>query len=119
MAAQTVGQLIGLHPTNYVLDRENKTPSNKAWTKEYPPISNFNVWTRDVSGTVTADFDTAFLPLHDDDDMRGAETAVQPNGRGWRFNSEEDGVNWFPHRCFQCCFGRFQEIPTALADLPR
>jgi len=87
----TVRDLITQTPQNPVWNEGNTTQSNKAWAQTYRPIRNLLVHSSEGQDLlVYADFDNAFLPMGDDDDLRLRAAAREPNGRVWRFESEAD-----------------------------
>lgn len=92
----TVADLLGQRPTNQVQNAGYVTQSDKAWARNYCPIQNILVHTRvGEDGLTHANFENAFLPWYDDDDLRLRAHAVPPNQRTWRFESEADCELWF------------------------
>ncbi|CAH0046087.1 unnamed protein product [Clonostachys solani] len=96
MSASTAEALILQHPTNSVNNPLYVTGSDKAWARDYEPIKRVITHTFVGSDGITyANFEDAFLGLHDDDALRFRQPAVPPNNRHWRLESEADCENWF------------------------
>jgi hypothetical protein len=70
--------------------------TDKAWARSYRPIQNLMVHTFvDNNGYSNTLFDRGFHPWYEDDDLRLGSTAVAPNRRTWRLESEADCELWF------------------------
>ncbi len=93
--ATPVRDLLAQQSSNSVHDTDYYTASNKGWTKNYEPIRNLTVhtqvireWrdegarhTKEPRRTVVADFNHAFLPEYDNNEIRLSEPAYPPNYR--------------------------------------
>ncbi|KAL2163218.1 hypothetical protein VTH06DRAFT_5274 [Thermothelomyces fergusii] len=94
---RTARELILQNPENVIQNLNYTSYSNKDWAQHYPDATNFLVHTWTSSdGLVHADFDSAFLPLDDDDERRIGEPAHPPNQRFWQLEVEAD-VEHFWH----------------------
>jgi len=74
-----------------------KSYTGKPWAREYAPLQKMSVHTSfDHTGLCHATFDTAFIPLYDnEEEKRGNEPAYPPNTRFWRLESESDIEHWW------------------------
>lgn len=115
MATFTVQDLLHDHSTNPVKTTGMATQSRKAWTQSFPPISNLRVHTVvQPDGSVIGDFDSAFIPLDTDENLRQNEEAHLPNARHYRLYSEEDGVTWFNAEISSVVLAAFQNFPAVV-----
>ncbi|KAI8715920.1 hypothetical protein NCS52_01101000 [Fusarium sp. LHS14.1] len=96
MATGTAEALILGNPTHPVHNTLYVTGSDKPWARTYKPITNTTSHTFVGGDGITyANFNSAFLPLLEDDALRMSQPAVPPNSRRWRFDVEADIENWF------------------------
>lgn len=96
MATHTAQDLILEHPSNPVHNPLYVTDSDKRWARNYKPIVNATCRTMVANNGITyANFDDAFLPLYEDDNLKLSQPAERPNSRKWRFETEADCENWF------------------------
>ncbi|KAI8683105.1 hypothetical protein NCS56_00434400 [Fusarium sp. Ph1] len=80
----SVQSLIFQYPTNSIDNLDITSYTSKTWAKSYAPLRRYRLhMTMDMgSGEVTGvDFDTAFLPLMDDEEKRTSEVGQLPNAR--------------------------------------
>ncbi|KAF5692054.1 hypothetical protein FDENT_3074 [Fusarium denticulatum] len=96
MSTNTAQQLILQHSTNPVNNPGYETKTDKVWARAYKPIKKVTSHTMTgADGMTYANFEGAFLPLQADDELRFRQTAVPPNNRHWRLETEADCENWF------------------------
>lgn len=108
----TVRQLINMHSTNTVKETMMVSESRKGWVNEYPPITRIRLHSyTQPDGSVIADFDSVFLPLDTDDEVRLDAQAFPPNRRHYRLYSEEDGTAWFNNEVSNIVMTAFQDFP--------
>ncbi|KYK56285.1 hypothetical protein DCS_08255 [Drechmeria coniospora] len=113
--ASTVGALLAQDPTNSVQNTGYTSSTNKAWTEGYHPIKNMTVHTKACGDGLTyANFETAFLPLYDDDRVRMGTAAFPPNGRSWRMGSEADVELWFHTEISNVVLAAWNHHPTVV-----
>jgi hypothetical protein len=101
MAATTrsVGELILEYSTNMADNPRYMSYTNKAWAQAYasmrrPSLTIHSTVCQD--GTVAVNFNSAFLPLYDDEEARRmSEPATSPNPRFWRLETEADAEHWW------------------------
>ncbi|AEO59667.1 hypothetical protein MYCTH_2308128 [Thermothelomyces thermophilus ATCC 42464] len=93
----SAGELILQNSTNEIDNPKYITRSDKEWAHEYAGIENILLHTTPGYGgnTVHATFDSAFLPLDDDEERRMTEPANPPNERSWRLETEADVEHWW------------------------
>ncbi|KAK0701106.1 hypothetical protein B0T21DRAFT_321997 [Apiosordaria backusii] len=109
----TTAALLSEHPTNYVYNTDYVTQSDKAWARNYRPIHTMLVHTSiGGDGLTYADFKTAFLPRDDDDDLRLRASAVPPNQRTWRLQSEADCELWFHSEISNIVLAAWNQYPV-------
>jgi hypothetical protein len=89
-------ELILQHSLNTLDNPRFVSYTNKPWARAYPPIQNLlNHTTIGQDGTISAEFEPAFLPLCDDEEKRASEPAHPPNERYWRIETEADAEHWW------------------------
>lgn len=59
-------------------------------------------------------FDDAFLPLYEDDNLRLSQPAEPPNSRKWRFETEADCENWFNTEVVNVVLSAWNSYPSIL-----
>jgi len=113
----TVEELLLDHPRNPSAYTGLTSSTDKAWAREFHPITAATVRTQvDRSTdppTVTAQFDD-FFPPSDDDALRLREPAFPPTFRKWKLSYEEDIVNWFHTEISNIVLGGFARYPSVL-----
>ncbi|KAL2186572.1 hypothetical protein L209DRAFT_731432 [Thermothelomyces heterothallicus CBS 203.75] len=89
-------ELILQNTTNTIMNPDYTSYPKKLWAQNYTPIGNLFVHTTENDdGIVNANFDSAFLPLDDDEERRTTEPAYPPNKRFWRLETEADVEHWW------------------------
>ncbi|KAF4423771.1 hypothetical protein F53441_14247 [Fusarium austroafricanum] len=109
----TSEELILQHSTNVISNTGYKTVSDKPWARTYKPIKNVISHTiigRD--GQYHSDFETAFMELQDDDQLRFNQPAVHPNNRHWRLETEADCENWFNTEVVNVVLSAWHSYPS-------
>ncbi len=92
----SAGELILQHSQNVVDNPNYVSSTNKAWAQTYAPMQNLSVRTVDQDGIIHAPFDSAFLPLYEDEEKkRFQESTHPPNDRLWRLETEADAEHWW------------------------
>lgn len=113
--ATSVISLLNQHPTNPIQDTYKQSASSKSWAKAYHPTSRLTVHTSvNESGSHVADFDYAFMPEYDDEELRLKEHGYPPNYRKWRLDSEADGIQWFHSEVSNITLSAFASFPSIL-----
>ncbi|RSL86981.1 hypothetical protein CEP52_015658 [Fusarium oligoseptatum] len=111
----SVQSLIFQHPTNSVNNLDITSYTSKTWAKSYVPLRRYRLHTTmDMdSGEVTrVDFDTAFLPLMEDEEKRMSEIGQPPNARHWRFETEADIEHWWHTEVSDVVLAAWQRYPA-------
>jgi len=115
--AATVQDLLSQHSTNYVKTTGYKTGTDKAWTRQYPPIERVTIHSCAVPedrSSIVADFESPLLPAYDDDPVRWAQPAFPPNKRSWRLETEEDCSDWFKAEVSNVVLASWTDYPAIL-----
>ncbi|KAI8681683.1 hypothetical protein NCS55_00420800 [Fusarium keratoplasticum] len=111
----SVQSLIFQHPTNSIDNPDITSYTSKTWAKSYASLRRYRLHTTmDMgSGEVTGvDFDTAFLPLMDDEEKRMSEVGQLPNARHWRFETEADIEHWWHTEVSDVVLAAWQRYPA-------
>ncbi|GKU16652.1 unnamed protein product [Fusarium langsethiae] len=99
--------------TNVINNTKYKTASDKVWARVYKPITkviSHTIIGRD--GQYHSDFETAFMELQDDDQLRFNQPAVHPNNRHWRLETEADCENWFNTEVVNVVLSAWHSYPS-------
>ncbi|RSL67862.1 hypothetical protein CEP53_002805 [Fusarium sp. AF-6] len=115
MTSHTAQDLILEHPTNPIHNTLYMTDSDKRWARNYKPIVNATCRTMVASDGITyTNFDEAFFPLYEDDNLRLSQPAEPPNSRKWRFETEADCENWFNTEIVNVVLSAWNRYPSIL-----
>ncbi|KAI1113867.1 hypothetical protein F5Y14DRAFT_462176 [Nemania sp. NC0429] len=109
-----VGDLLNEEPTNAVDNPFYTSKSHKNWAENYPSLETqyLKIHTiLDQGGAVSANFDTALLPLYADDEKRLKEPCQRPNTRAWRLETESDIELWWHTEISSIALAAFARFP--------
>lgn len=109
-----VGDLLNEQPTNFINNPLYTSKTDKTWAEKYAPIEHKYLrvhTTYDQDNRVSADFETALLPLYADEAKRLHEPAQRPNVRIWRFETEADIETWWHTEISSVALAAFARFP--------
>lgn len=105
----SVQSLIYDHPSNFIANPNITSYTGKTWVKSYAPIRRYRLHTAiDETGMTHADFDSAFLPLMNDEEKRMSEAGHPPNSRHWRFE------HWWHTEVSDVVLAAWHRYPTTV-----